>query len=102
MKSIWKFNEDGVFNHQDEGRYTGGYYYPIADIKPFMERNGFETVDLVSSNGIGGRLTEAKWEYWRNRGDDEFNKLMEIIYETASDPYLLGISSHLLYIGKKK
>ena len=102
MKTISTFIETGIFNHQDEGRFTGGYYYNIADIKPFMEANGFETVELLSSNSIGGRLTDENWEYWRSRGDDEYNNLMEMLFETASDPHLLGISSHLLYIGKKK
>lgn len=100
-ESIQEFMKTGIFDHQDEGRFTGAYYFPIDEIKPFMERNGFETIELVGSTSIGGRLTEEDWEYWRNRGEEEFNQIMELIYEAATDPYLLGTSSHLLYIGRK-
>ncbi|WP_160297244.1 hypothetical protein [Paenibacillus sp. IHBB 10380] len=51
-----------------------------------MEGNGFETLELLGSTSIGGRLTEENWEYWRHRGEDEFNQVMDIIYETPSDP----------------
>lgn len=69
-----------------------------------MEANGLETLELLGSTSIGGRLTEENWEYeyWRHRGEDEFNQVMDMFYEAASDPYLLGTSSHLLCIGRKK
>ncbi|OPA77406.1 SAM-dependent methyltransferase [Paenibacillus selenitireducens] len=100
-ESIHEFMQTGIFNHQDEGRFTGAYFYPIAAIQPFMEENGFETLELLGSTSLGGRLTEENWEYWRNRGEEELNQVMDMIYEAATDPYLLGTSSHLLYIGRK-
>ena len=102
MDSIAEFMKTGEFNHVDDGRFTGAYYYNVEDIKPFMESRGFETLDLIGSTNIGTLLTNEQWEYWRNRGEEEFDKLMELLKETASNPHVLGVSSHLLYIGKKK
>jgi ubiquinone/menaquinone biosynthesis C-methylase UbiE len=102
MDSINKFIKTGIFNHSDEGRFTGAYYFNIDDIKPFMESHGFETLNLIGSENIGAALTPEQWEYWRNRGDNEYNKLIDLLIETATDPYVLGISSHLLYIGRRK
>lgn len=97
---IIEFNESGVFNHEEKGRFTGAYFFNIEDIKPFFESFGFETIKLLSSTGIGGRLTKENWEYWSARGEEEM--LMQLIYETAEDPYILGATaSHLLYIGRK-
>ncbi|MDF2722212.1 MAG: methyltransferase [Paenibacillus sp.] len=101
IAAIRKFQQDGMFDHADRGRFTGAYFFQVADICPFFESNGFETVKLISSTGLGGRLTKEHWDYWSARGETE--QLMELIYESAEDPYALGATaSHLLYIGKRK
>lgn len=102
MDSIQQFIQTGEFNHSDEGRFTGAYYFNIEDINPFMESHGFETLNLIGSSNIGTLLSKEQWEYWRNSGIDEFNQLIELLKETATNPYVLGVSSHLLYIGKKR
>lgn len=101
MKEIIEFKRTGVFNHADKGRFTGAYFFNIGDINPFFESCGFETIKLLSSTGIGGRLTKENWDYWAARGEED--RLMQLIYESAEDPYMLGATaSHLLYIGRKK
>lgn len=102
LDSIYEFIKTGIFNHRDQGRFTGAYYFNIEDIKPFMESHGFETLNLIGSENIGSVLTPEQWEYWRNRGDQEYKKLIDLLIKTATDPYVLGISSHLLYIGRRK
>jgi ubiquinone/menaquinone biosynthesis C-methylase UbiE len=102
MEAIKQFIRTGEFNHSDEGRFTGAYYFNIEDIKPFMESHGFETLNLVGSSNIGTLLSKEQWAYWQNRGENEFGKLIELLKEIATDPNVLGVSSHLLYIGKKR
>lgn len=101
MDTILQFSQSGSFNHKDEGRFTGAYYFNIEDIRPFMEANGFETLELIGSNP-GAILNNDHWAYWRDKGEQEVNKIIELIKEKATDPYILGISSHLLYIGRKR
>ena len=98
IETIQQFSQTGCFNHADEGRFTGAYYFEIKDIAPFMESQGFETIQLIGSN-IATTLNEAHWDYWRNRGEEQ--QVLDVIIKNAVDPYLLGMSSHLLYIGKK-
>lgn len=100
MDNIIQFSQSGCFNHADEGRFTGAYYFNIEDINPFMEAQGFETLELIGSN-VGAILNKDNWNYWR-KGTQEINKIITLIKERASDPHILGISSHLLYIGRKK
>ncbi|MDN4492624.1 class I SAM-dependent methyltransferase [Ureibacillus aquaedulcis] len=99
LEAINSFSESGCFNHTDKGRFTGAYYFEIDDIKPFMESQGFECLQLLGSN-VGTILTKDSWDYWNENGQE--NQLIELIIEKATDPYILGISSHLLYIGRKK
>lgn len=101
MDSITQFSQTGCFNHTDEGRFTGAYYFNIEEIKPFMEAQGFETLELIGSN-VGAILNNDSWNYWRDKGETEVEKIIDLIIEHAADPYTLGISSHLLYIGRKK
>jgi ubiquinone/menaquinone biosynthesis C-methylase UbiE len=95
------FLETGAFNHSDEGRFTGAYYFNIEEIKPFMESLGFESVKLISSGSIAGGMKPEQWDYWRQRGEEEYRNVMQIIMDAAENPYILGMSSHLLYIGRK-
>lgn len=102
IRDISTFLETGIFNHRDEGRFTGAYYFNIDEIKGIMESHGFESVNLIGSSSIAGSITSEQFDYWRSRGDLEFNHVMELIYREAENPYILGSSSHLLYIGRRK
>ncbi|SDN02671.1 Methyltransferase domain-containing protein [Psychrobacillus sp. OK028] len=101
IENIERFSDTGCFNHQDEGRFTGAYYFNIDEIKPFMEEQGFESLELIGSN-VGAILNDENWNYWRDKGEKEVEKIIKMLIEKADDPYILGISSHLLYIGIKK
>ncbi|MFJ5768706.1 class I SAM-dependent methyltransferase [Psychrobacillus sp. NPDC093180] len=101
IDTIVQFSQTGCFNHADEGRFTGAYYFNIEDINPFMESQGFESIQLIGSN-IGTILNNESWNYWRDKGEQELQKLIDLIIEKGADPYILGISSHLLYIGRKR
>lgn len=101
IDTIVQFSQTGCFNHADEGRFTGAYYFNIEDINPFMESQGFESIQLIGSN-IGTILNNESWNYWRDKGEQELQKVIDLIIEKGADPYILGISSHLLYIGRKR
>lgn len=101
METILQFSQSGCFNHAEKGRFTGAYYFNIEDINPFMEAHGFESLKLIGSNA-GTILSNDNWDYWEKKGEQEVAKIIDLIVEKAEDPYILGISSHLLYIGRKK
>ena len=101
-EGIVEFLETGVFNHTDEGRFTGAYYFNIEDIEPYMEEHGFENIKLIASGSIAGNMQTEQWDYWKSQGEDEYQRIIDMIIESADNPYILGASSHLLYIGRKK
>lgn len=45
-------------------------------------------------------LNKDSWDYWKGKGEED--KVINLIIDKATDPYILGISTHLLYIGRKK
>lgn len=100
-QGILKFIDTGVFNHSDEGRFTGAYYFNIDEINPFMASHGFENIKLIGSSSIAGAMKQEQWDYWKQRGEEEFEKIRNIIMTESENPFILGASSHLLYIGRK-
>jgi len=67
-----------------------------------MEAHGFESLKLISSESIAGEMKAEQWDYWRQRGKEEFEHVQKIIMNASENPYILGGSSHLLYIGRKE
>lgn len=102
MDALETFMADGRFDHADPGRYTGAYFYDLAEIEPFMAEQGFESVKLIGSTNVGAMLRPENWTYWANKGEDERARLFERLIRLAEDPSVLGISSHLLYIGRRR
>ncbi|CAM4346798.1 ubiquinone/menaquinone biosynthesis C-methylase UbiE [Paenibacillus endophyticus] len=102
MDEIRKYMETGVFNHSDEGRFTGAYAFTINEIKPFMEANGFESIKLIGSTSAAGALTSEQLRYWETAGEHEYRAFLQLLFDYAADEHLLGSSSHLLYIGRRK
>jgi len=98
---IEAFMETGIFNHRNQGRFTGAYFFPVADINPFMEANGFESIKLIASGSIVSSMQEEQWEYWRQQGEDAYRRMFDMVCDAAEDPSILGASPHLLYIGKR-
>ncbi|WP_434748817.1 class I SAM-dependent methyltransferase [Paenibacillus amylolyticus] len=97
--AIRSFVERGTFDHQDQGRFTGAYYFHVKDVVPFMEQHGFETVQLIGSSSLKAMITDEQHRYWKERGEEQ--ELLQYMIKAAKDPSILGISSHLLYIGRK-
>ncbi|MEK4627701.1 MAG: class I SAM-dependent methyltransferase [Solibacillus sp.] len=98
MIEIEQFSKSGCFNHSEVNRFTGAYYFDIDEIQPLMESQGFQCIQLIGSN-IATSMTKESWNYWKLKGEEQ--KVLDLIIKKAADPYLLGMSSHLLYIGRK-
>ncbi|SDX60035.1 bifunctional 2-polyprenyl-6-hydroxyphenol methylase/3-demethylubiquinol 3-O-methyltransferase UbiG [Paenibacillus sp. CF384] len=101
LDAIEAFRENGIFDHAEEGRYTGAYFYELEAIRPFMESNGFQTVELIGSTNMGAILGADQWRYWSEQGEETYQQLIQLLIRMAKDSTVLGMSSHLLYIGRR-
>ncbi|WP_337100973.1 class I SAM-dependent methyltransferase [Paenibacillus sp. YIM B09110] len=101
IEGIRTFLETGVFNHLDQGRFTGAYFYKLEEIEPFMQEHGFQCVKLVGSSSTAGLFQQEQLEYWRNQGDDAYDEAIKLMAEMAGEQSLLGLSPHVMYIGRR-
>jgi ubiquinone/menaquinone biosynthesis C-methylase UbiE len=91
--------DDGRFENDVPGRFTHGYGARPEEIGPFFAEHGFETQTLLSSQGITIGLHDVLADVLAD--ESLFEKTLELIVDTAADPSLLGLASHLLYVGRK-
>jgi hypothetical protein len=90
-----KFLATGV--HNGQWGFTTSYYAHVQEVQPFMETNGFTTLQLVGCEGVVtyaagsiNTLTGAVWEWWA-----------DLNYRLGKISDLHGSATHLLYVGEK-
>jgi S-adenosylmethionine-dependent methyltransferase len=91
----------GTFANDIPGRFTGGYGVRPEEVSPFFERHGFTTRILLACEGIIPDLQGALAEM-RHEDPVAFQQALDLILQTASDPSILGMSAHLLYVASKE
>lgn len=92
--------EDGVFVSELPGRFTGGYGARPEEVAPFFARHGFATLALLACEGIVPDL-QAELAELAAAESAAYQAMLDVIIRTAGDPSILGLSNHLLYIGRK-
>lgn len=92
--------EDGVFANDMPGRFTNGYGVYPNEVAPFFEQYGFTTLTLLATEGIIVNNQRCLIELAES-DPITYQAAFEVIVNTASDPSILGMATHLLYVGKK-
>lgn len=88
--------------HRDEPDYRGfpdAYFFRPAELQDLFERQGLVTLDMATCEGLSSHLKEEtnkihedskKWKFW-----------LDLILRTCTDPAILGLGEHFLYVGRK-
>jgi S-adenosylmethionine-dependent methyltransferase len=85
--------------HTRFGSVPDAYFFQPDELKEYFEKSGLRTITLATCEGLSAHLEEAtnrlhedteKWRRWFN-----------ILLQTCTDPSLIGIGNHLLYVGRK-
>jgi ubiquinone/menaquinone biosynthesis C-methylase UbiE len=90
----------GVLDFPIPGTFNLAYLYHPAEIAPFMEKAGFQTLELVSSQSIAGDV-QPHLALFAERQPDLYPWVMRELIELANEPTILGSGFHILYIGNK-
>lgn len=92
--------DDGVYYDPRPGRFTSAYLFHPEEFAPFFEQFGFNTIRLMASEGM---LATVQTEVAALAESDPvaYTQLLDMTYENAADPTILGLAAHLLYIADK-
>jgi hypothetical protein len=92
--------QQGVFENDVPGRFTHGYGAQPAEIGPFFAQYGLQMLTLAASEGIAGGIQAEVADVLA--ADSSLQDIvLDILVQTAIDPSILGMTSHLLYIGQR-
>ncbi len=92
--------EDGVFINDIPGRFTHGWGVRPEEVAPFFEQHGFTTLELLAAEGIVVDIQRALFELAES-DPVTYQAAFDVILRTASTPSILGMATHLLYVGRK-
>ena len=88
--------------HKDEPNYQGfpdAYFFLPPELKKLFERHGVETLEMATCEGLSSHLKEEtnkiyederKWKFW-----------LTLILKTCTDPCILGLGEHFVYVGRR-
>ncbi|MDQ6877701.1 MAG: class I SAM-dependent methyltransferase [Candidatus Dormibacteraeota bacterium] len=93
--------ETGTFQQDQPGRFTDGYHFKPAEVRPFFESGGFQTLRLMASQGFLFALQPLVSELGE-RDPEARDQLLDLAYKTADDPSIFGFTGHLMFIGRKE
>jgi S-adenosylmethionine-dependent methyltransferase len=97
---ITRLLDKGVFENDVPDRLTSGYGVDPSEVAPFFAQFGLQSLMLASSQGISVGLAQALADI-EATAPDLYERALDLIVQTASDPSILGMASHLLYITRK-
>ena len=92
--------DDGVFDNDIPGRFTGGYGARPEDIAPFFARHGFIARALLATESIVPDLQEELAALAVD-SPEAHRAMLDTLMRVAGDPSILGMANHLLYVGQK-
>lgn len=86
-------------NHSPNGTpyFTTAYFHTCDEIINELKESGFIDISVIPVEGFGSVLNVH--EYFQNEHKKEL--LLKYIRETETIPELLGVSGHLIAVGKK-
>jgi SAM-dependent methyltransferase len=92
--------ENGEFINDIPGRFTHGWGARPEEVAPFFEQHGFATLDLLAAEGIAVDIQRALFDLAES-DPPTCQAAFDLILRTASEPSILGMATHLLYVGRR-
>ena len=96
IPQYWELIKEGKGNNLVGGRLW--HFFRASELRKLAESCGLITLEMVGCEGLSTGLFEAtntvaedpaKWERW-----------VELVLETATEPAIVDMAAHILYIGQ--
>jgi len=79
--------------------FTDAYFFLPSEVKELFENKGVQTITLATCEGLSSDLEEVTNMLYKD--GKNWRQWLEILIQTCSDPSILGLGTHLLYVGRK-
>jgi len=82
------------------GMFTDAFFFRPEELKKAVEDRGVDVITMAACEGLAAHMGESLAELAKDKR--KWKKWMDIHWQTCIDPHIIGISEHLLLVGRKK
>jgi ubiquinone/menaquinone biosynthesis C-methylase UbiE len=82
------------------GGFTDAYFFLPNELKELFENNGVQTLVLATCQGLSSDLEKDTNTLYKDR--ENWRRWLKILLQTCTDPCIIGLGNHLLYVGRKR
>jgi ubiquinone/menaquinone biosynthesis C-methylase UbiE len=97
---VKRWHYDHVMDFPVAGIFSPAWVIHPLDVAPFMERSGFGSVEVISSQSVAGDV-QGHLALFAERQPELHAWVIDELANIANDPTIIGSGWHLLYIGRK-
>lgn len=97
-EQIFDFLEQGDHLHPETGVFTYTHFFTDEELSNLFIQYGAKVENIVAIEGLASSLKVDV----NNLPKELFNRWVEVFIRLSSEPSLIGISTHLLGIGRKQ
>lgn len=84
---------------EDPNAFTDAFFADIGEIPLHFKNLGIDLIDSFACEGLASYLYEKAEIIKKN--EKAWKRFLDIIYENANRPELMGVSEHVVFIGRK-
>lgn len=85
--------------HTRFGAFPDAYFFLPNELKELFEDKGVQTLTSATCEGLSSHLEEATNLLYKDK--EKWRRWLKILLQTCTDPSIIGIGNHLLYVGRK-
>ncbi|MFQ6127541.1 MAG: class I SAM-dependent methyltransferase [Thermoplasmata archaeon] len=86
--------------HKKKVAFPDAYCFLSEELPKLFEECGVRTLRVASCEGLSAHLQRATNSLYKDRKNWE--RWFKIVLETCTDPSILGVGQHILYVGRKE
>ena len=102
LEQLERLLDDGLLRKVRSPQLKNSWFARLDDIAPLFAEHGLRQQRLVASSGVVSVWSKpGTWDRLGDRDPAIRQRVLDLVLRTASDPYVLGMSDQVLYIGEK-
>ena len=90
------------YRHPKEtgGGFTEAYFFLPNELRELFESKGVKTLTMATCEGLSSHLQEATNKLYKDK--EKWRRWLKILLQTCTDPCVIGLGEHFLYVGRKE
>jgi ubiquinone/menaquinone biosynthesis C-methylase UbiE len=95
-KGVHRWHRD---RHKGAKGFPDALFWHPRDLKELFEREGVKMLEMATCEGLSSHLQGSTNKLYRDK--EKWARWKDLLLKTCTDPILLGMGEHFLYVGRK-